>query len=182
MTELVFIAVSAAVIYVIFLYNRFIKQKNTADEAWSGIDVQLKRRYDLVPNLVACVKGYAAHEKKTLADVVELRNSAMQASTVAEKSKADGAFAGALRSLFALGGAYPDLKANQNFTDLQNQLAEIEDALQNARRYYNATARDYNISVDSFPSCLIARRFGFGKKDFFEAQEDERQTVGVSFE
>lgn len=182
MIEFILIAALAAVLYAVFLYNRFIKQKNTADEAWSGIDVQLKRRYDLVPNLVACVKGYAAHERETLADVVELRNSAMNASTVAEKSKADGALSAALKSVFALSEAYPDLKANQNFADLQKQLGEIEDALQNARRYYNATARDYNISVDAFPSCLIARRFGFDKKDFFEAEADERRTVGVSFE
>ncbi len=181
MIEGIIVLIAAAVLFLIFLYNRFIKLKNMADEAWSGIDVQLKRRYDLIPNLAACVEGYATHEKETLAKVVELRNTAMKASSVSEKSKADNALSESLKSVFALSEAYPDLKANQNFLDLQKQLGDIEDTLQNARRYYNATVRDYNIAAESFPSCLIAKQFGFEKKDFFEAAENEKEAVKVSF-
>lgn len=168
-------------LYGILLYNRFIKKQNLCKEGWSGINVQLKRRYDLIPNLVASVKGYAGHEKETLEKLVELRSSAMQAQTPQEKSKAEIGISGTLKTLFALMENYPDLKANENFIQLQSSLVDIEDNLQNARRYYNATVRDYNTMVDAFPSNIIARSYGFEKKEYFEIDEAEKQNVKVAF-
>ncbi len=170
-----------AVSFFIYYYNRFITLRNQVDEAWSGVDVQLKRRYDLIPNLVETVKGYAKHERGTFESVVRARNEALKAQTPAEKSKAEAALTVALRGLFALAEAYPELKANINFLELQKQLAEIEDSIQLARRYYNAVVRDYNILCDSFPSLIVANIFGFTKRDFFEIPEGERENVKVSF-
>ena len=169
------------IIYGIIAYNRFIKQENLCDEAFSGVQVQLKRRYDLIPNVVSCVKGYAAHEKNTLEEIVAQRNSAMNAVGVAEKSTAENALSRTLKTVFALAENYPDLKANQNFIQLQETLAHIEDDLQNARRYYNATARTLNTMVKSFPSNLIASRFGFTPREFFQANETEQQNIQVAF-
>jgi len=166
---------------LIYYYNKFIKLKNQVDESWSGIDVQLKRRYDLIPNLVETVKGYAKHEKETLENVIKARNMAKNATNVEEKAQAENMLTGALKTIFALAENYPDLKANENFLNLQNTLNEIEDNIQNARRYYNAVVRDYNILCESFPSVIIANMFNFKKREFFEIEEKERENVKVSF-
>jgi LemA protein len=169
-------------LWAVAIFNKLVKNRNLVLEGWSGIDVQLKRRYDLIPNLVETVKGYAGHEKEVLAKVVELRNSAAQAQTVSEKAPIENMLTQTLRQLFALAEAYPDLKANQNFLDLQGQLSEIEEQIQFARRYYNGTARDMNILVQSFPSNLIARSFGFNEADYFEIElTTERETPKVQF-
>jgi len=169
-------------LWAVAIFNKLVKNRNLVLEGWSGIDVQLKRRYDLIPNLVETVKGYAGHEKEVLARVVELRNSAAQAQTASEKAPIENMLTQTLRQLFALAEAYPDLKANQNFLDLQGQLSEIEEQIQFSRRYYNGTARDMNILVQSFPSNLIARSFGFNEADYFEIElATERETPKVEF-
>ena len=168
-------------ILFIYYYNKFIKLKNQADESWSGIDVQLKKRYDLIPNLVETVKGYASHEKETLEKVIQARNMAVGAKSVEEKAKAENFLSSTLKSLFAVSESYPDLKANENFMNLQNTLAEIEDAIQMARRYYNAVVRDYNIACEAFPSVIIANIFHFKKREFFEIEEAEKENVKVKF-
>ena len=167
--------------YIVSIYNRLVRLKNQAEEGWSGISVQLKRRYDLIPNLVNCVKGYAAHEKETLEKVIEKRNLAMSVQAPAEKAAAENEFSQTIKSLFALGESYPELKANTTFIELQQSLNTVEDDLQNARRYYNATVRDLNTAIDSFPSNVIARKFSFEKKDFFDISETEKHNVTVSF-
>lgn len=151
------------------------------DESWSGIDVQLKRRYNLIPNLVETVKGYAKHEKQTLENVVKARNMAMGTQNVKEKAQAENMLTGALKTIFALAENYPNLKANQNFLGLQKTLAEIENDIQNARRYYNAVVRDYDILCEAFPTVIIANMFNFKKYEFFEIEEAERENVKVSF-
>jgi len=163
------------------LYNRLVKLSNMVDESWSGIDVQLKRRYDLIPNLVETVKGYAAHERQTLQAVVDARNRAIGAQGVAEQAQAENMVSAALRNLFALAESYPDLKANQNFLDLQANLSAVENDIQNARRYFNAVTRDYNIACQAFPSVLVANLFGYRKREFFEIEGAERENVSVSF-
>ncbi|UCF88059.1 MAG: LemA family protein [bacterium] len=169
-------------LWAIAIFNRLVKNRNLVLEGWSGIDVQLKRRYDLIPNLVETVKGYAGHEKEVLAKVVELRNSAAKAQTAGEKAPIENMLTQTLRQLFALAEAYPDLKANQNFLDLQGQLSEIEEQIQFARRYYNGTARDMNILVQSFPSNVVARSFGFTEAEYFEIElATEREAPKVSF-
>ncbi|MBR1944928.1 MAG: LemA family protein [Alphaproteobacteria bacterium] len=167
--------------YVISIYNRLVRLKNQAEEGWSGISVQLKRRYDLIPNLVNCVKGYAAHEQATLEKVIEKRNQAMSIQAPAEKAAAENALSQTIKSLFALSENYPDLKANTTFIELQHSLNTVEDDLQNARRYYNATVRNLNTAVDSFPSNIIARKYGFEKREFFDIDETEKQNVKVTF-
>ncbi len=174
------ILLAVAVIAVI-LYNGLVKLKVQGDGAWSDIDVQLKRRYDLIPNLVETVKGYASHEKGTLEAVIEARNRAMTAQGPAERAEAENMLTGTLKSLFALAESYPQLRAAENFTQLQNSLSQIEDAIQNARRYYNAVARDYNPKVLQLPSNVIARAFGFREREFFEMDEGERAVPRVSF-
>lgn len=169
------------ILYFISVYNRLIKQRNMCDEGWSGITVQLKRRSDLIPNIVSSVKGYASHEKDTLEKVVAMRNAAMSATAPQEKIAAENALTQSLKSLFALAEAYPDLKANQNFLQLQNTLSEIENDIQNARRYYNATVRDFNTTIGSFPSNLIASKYNFTKKDFFDVPESEQAVPTVTF-
>jgi LemA protein len=181
-----FIAIAAVLgvllLYVVYIYNSLIKKKNLVDESWSGIDVQLKRRYDLIPNLVETVKGYASHEKETLANVVELRNAAMSAEGDLEKrAEKENQLSQTLKSIFALAEAYPELKANQNFQQLQTELTEIEDAIQNSRRYYNATVREYNVAIETFPTVIFANMLGFQKRDYFEAAEEERENVKVDF-
>ncbi len=155
---------------VILFYNGFVRLSNLKREAWSGIDVQLRRRYNLIPNLVETVKGYAGHEKNLLEDVVKYRNQCIDAQKVRAQESAENLFTQALRGVFALAEAYPDLKANQNFLELQTSLTEIEDQIQLARRYYNGTVRNYNIRVDSFPSLIIARLFKFKPADYFEIE------------
>lgn len=180
-----FLFILILVVIVVFLsivyYNKLIKLKNQAEESLSGIDVQLKRRYDLIPNIVETVKGYASHEKDTLEKVIQARSMAQNATKINDKAQAENVLSGALKSLFALAESYPDLKANQNFLDLQKSLSEIEDNLQLARRYYNAVVRDYNILCETFPSVIIANLFNFSKKEFFEIDAEERKNVKVKF-
>ncbi|MDF1654032.1 MAG: LemA family protein [Coxiellaceae bacterium] len=170
------------ILWVIGIYNSLIKLKNQVQEGWSGIDVQLKRRHDLIPNLVSTVKGYKEHESSTLEEVTKLRANAMQASSVAEKAKAESALSLGLGKLFAVAENYPDLKASANFLDLQKSLSDVEDNLQNARRYYNATARDFNTKVQSFPDNVIAGMFHFTSQPYFELDsEAEKAVPKVSF-
>lgn len=178
---IILIIIGITVGLFISIYNRFIKLKNQADESWSGIDVQLKRRYDLIPNLVETVKGYASHEKETLEKVIQARNMAQSAGNVAEQAQAENFLTGALKSIFALSEAYPDLKANTNFMELQRTITDVEDQIQMARRYYNAIVRDYNISCEAFPSVIIANMFSFAKREFFEIEEAAKENVQVKF-
>ena len=166
----------------ITIYNSLVKMRTQAQGAWADIDVQLKRRWDLIPNLVETVKGYASHEKDTLEAVIDARNRAMSASGPADKAQAENMLSGALKSLFALSEAYPQLRAVESFTSLQGTLGEIEDAVQNSRRYYNAVVRDYNTKVEQFPSVLVANAFRFQKEEFFELDDEaQRDAPTVSF-
>ncbi len=169
------------ILFVVAQYNSLVKLKNQAEEAWSSIDVQLKRRYDLIPNLVETVKGYAKHEKETLENVIKARNMAINATNIGEKAEAENFLSGTLKSLFALSESYPELKANQNFLKLQDTLSEIEDYIQNARRYYNAVVRDLNTKIETFPSNIIANLFNFKKREYFEIREEEKEPVKVKF-
>ena len=172
------------VLWAIFAYNSFVRLVNQAKEAWSDIEVQLKRRYDLIPNLVETVKGYAKHESSAFENVTKARSAAMGAGTLAEKGVAELSLAGALKSVFAIAEAYPDLKANQNFLSLQSELSDTENKIQSARRFYNGTVRDLNTAIDSFPGNLIASSFKFTKMEFFELEADEqvaKEPVKVSF-
>ena len=173
----------AVVLAVIVIYNRLVRLRTTVRSSWSDIDVHLKKRYDLVPNLVETVKGYASHEKTVFEKVTEARSYAMRASSPADKAKAENMFSETLKSLFAVAEAYPELKANTNFQQLQTQLKELEDNIEYARRYYNAVVRDYNILTETFPSNMIAKWFRFVKEEFFELEEPgvERKPVKVSF-
>jgi LemA protein len=176
--------VAIIAVYVIFVYNGLVRARQMAEEAWSGIDVQLKRRADLIPNLIETVKGYAAHEKGTFEEVVKLRNQAqaVPSGDVAGRAQAEGLLSQALGKLFALAEAYPDLKANQNFAELQTSLETIESEIQMSRRYYNGAARELNIKVESFPSNLLAGPFGFSKRDYFEiTNEADRAVPSVKF-
>lgn len=169
-------------IWVILAYNRFIVLINRAKEAWSDIDIQLKRRYDLIPNLVNTVKGYVAHESATFDNVTKARAAAIGASNIADKGKAENALTGALKSVFAVAEAYPELKANQNFLDLQAQLTDTEDKIQAARRFYNGNVRDLNIALEAFPGNLIAGTFHFTKMELFTLDEEAaKQPVAVKF-
>ncbi len=171
--------------YAVVIYNRLIALKNRVSEAWSDIAVQMKRRYDLIPNVVETVKGYAAHEQTTLEQVVAARNVAMSDNgDAAHQAQTEGLLQGALKNLFALAESYPDLKANQGFLDLQTQLAEIEEVIQKARRYYNGSVRDLNNLIEQFPSNLIAGMFNFKMASFFEldpAQSAAAEPVAVKF-
>lgn len=170
------------VLWFVAIYNRFIRGKNLVQEGWSGIDVQLKRRHDLIPNLIESVKGYMQYEQKTLANIVELRSRSMSVESIKEKAEVEGELTRALKSIFALAEAYPDLKANQNFLDLQSNLAGIEDQIQLARRYYNGAVRDFNILVESFPSVIVARTFNFQLVEFFGIETAaEREVPSVRF-
>ncbi|KPJ55638.1 hypothetical protein AMJ49_06660 [Parcubacteria bacterium DG_74_2] len=167
---------------VIAVYNSLIKLRNRAQEAWADIDVQLKRRYNLIPNLVETVKGYASHERELFEKVTEARTRAMGATGLKEKGQAENMLTGALKSLFAVSENYPDLKASQNFLELQRELRDTEDKIQAARRFYNANVRDLNIKRESFPSSIIANMFGFKKMELFELVEAEaRETPKVKF-
>ena len=169
------------VIMVITIYNKLVVLKNHTQEAWSGIDVFLKKRHDLVPNLVEIVKGYAAHEKQTFDDITRYRSQAMQAKEQTERIESETGLGQALGRLMAVVENYPDLKANVNFLELQKQLAEIEDELSISRRYYNGTVRENNIYVESFPSNIIAEMFHFAKGTFFEIDKNEKGVTKVSF-
>ena len=162
-------------------YNSFVKMRNTCEEAWATIDVYLKKRYDLIPNLVETVKGYAKHESGTLEKVIAARNAAMSADAPRDKIAAENALTGTLRSLFAVAEAYPQLPANTNFLDLPNQLTQIEAELATARKYYNATVRQINTKMETFPSNIIASMMHLKKFDYYEIEEEERQNVKVQF-
>lgn len=184
MTFLLFIIGIAGLIILagILIYNRFVRLRFTVRSSWSDIDVLLKKRYNLVPNLVETVKGYATHERGVFEKVTEARAKAMQASSPAEKSQAENIFRETLKSLFAVAEAYPDLKASVQFSQLQSQLQQVEDSIEYARRYYNAVVRDYNTMTEAFPSNLIAGQFGFTKEEFFELEAPaEREPVQVKF-
>ena len=186
MTGIILLAIIAAVVlYAIILYNQLVSKRQMANEGWSGIDVQLKRRTDLIPNLLESVKGYMSHEKDTLREVTELRAKAQAIpdENVAERAKAEGMLSGALGRLLAIAENYPDLKASQNFIDFQDALEDTENKLEMARRYYNGTVRDLNVMVEQFPSNLIAGKFGFTHREFFEIEEaSERAVPKVSFD
>lgn len=174
--------VAMIAIWIAVSYNGFVKLKNSVEEAFSTMDVFLKKRYDLIPNLVETVKGYAAHESGTLEKVVQARNMVQNAGSMEDKVTNEGVLSGALKTLFAVAESYPDLKANQNFIDLQNQLHKIEEDIANARKFYNAIVKMLNIKVESFPSNLIAKMFHFTRKPMFEVEsEEERQNVKVEF-
>lgn len=180
---LIFLVILAVLVFVfVGIYNGLVKLKNSSEQAWSDVDVQLKRRYDLVPNLVETVKGYASHEKETFEKVVQARNQAMQATSPEDRAQAENFLQSTLKSLFALAEAYPELKANQNFIELQTELANIEEQIQLARRYYNAVVRDLNIRIESVPSNIVATMFNFQKREYFELESaEERKAPGVSF-
>ena len=169
------------VIFLIGMYNSLVQLRVRSESAWSDIDVQLKRRHDLIPNLVETVKGYAAHEKDTFENVAKFRSMAMQATGPVDKAAAENQLTGALKSLFAVAENYPQLQASQEFTQLQSSLNEIEDAIQNARRYYNAVVRDLNTKIQSFPTNILAGMYGFQQKQFFEAAAADREPVAVKF-
>ncbi|MCW9097652.1 MAG: LemA family protein [Ignavibacteriaceae bacterium] len=180
MLVIIFIASAATIVWFIFTYNLFIRDKNLIKEAWSGIDVQLKRRHNLIPNLVESVKGYSNYERNLLEDITRKRAEASKIESIKEKAPAESDLSGMLKNLFVVAENYPDLKANQNFLDLQNQLVEIEDQLQYARRYYNGAIRNYNIRVESFPSNIIAGILDFKQDNFFEISlATERSTPEV---
>lgn len=185
MENLIWIVVAIIVVVIFWLiavYNGLITLKNRTDEAWSDIDVQLKRRYDLIPNLIETVKGYAHHEQETFRQVVEARNAAMnQSGGVEEKAKAENMLSSTLKSIFALAESYPDLKANQNFLKLQDELSDTENKIQAARRFYNGNARDFNIKIEVFPNNLIVNALKFKKFDYFEAAEEAKKNIEVKF-
>ena len=168
-------------IFLIAMYNSLVQLRVRSESAWSDIDVQLKRRHDLIPNLVETVKGYATHEKGTFEDIAKFRSMAMQATGPVDKAAAENQLTGALKSLFAVAENYPQLQASQEFTQLQNSLSEIEDAIQNARRYYNAVVRDLNTKIQTFPTNILAGMFNFQQKQFFEAAATDREPVAVKF-
>lgn len=177
------ITVTVLMLLVIGIYNSLVRLKVRSENAWADIEVQLKRRHDLIPNLLETVKGYAGHEKQTLEDVITARNRAMSASTPSSKAEAEGILVQSLKSLFALAEAYPQLRAVESFNQLQGSLSQIEEALQNARRYYNAVVRDLNTKIQEFPSNFIANFFSFKMREFFEiADAAERAVPKVSFE
>ena len=169
----------AVVVWGAFSFNRLVRLRNQVRTAWADIDVQLRRRHDLVPQLVAAVKGYASHERGVLTAVTELRAQAVATTSPARLGEVEGALEKALTQLFALKEAYPELKANENFLKLQNDLVEVEDHLQYARRFYNGAVRDYNTTIERFPDMLVAQAGGFTQTEFFSAEENERSSVKV---
>lgn len=190
--EIILIIIALVVVFVVGVYNNLIKLRVRSDEAWADIDVQLKRRYDLIPNLVETVKGYASHEKETLAAVLEARSKATAMNIDVSKvtpeqmsqfTSAQSGISGALGKLFAVAEAYPDLKANENFLELQRELTDTENKIQAARRFFNMNVRDLNIAVQSFPANVIASMFGFNSREFFELADGsvEKEPVAVSF-
>jgi LemA protein len=175
------VLVVAIGLYLMFTYNGLVALRNRIENAWAQIDVQLKRRHDLIPNLVETVKAYAGHERDTLDAVVRARNSAMTASGPHDQAATENVLTGALRSVFALSEAYPDLKANQNFLNLQEELSGTEGRIAYARQFYNDTVYRHNTKVESFPAVVIAKRFGFSQREYFEADDDARGSVQVKF-
>lgn len=171
-------------IWLVVTYNYLVRLINRTKEAWADIDVQLKRRYDLIPNLVETVKGYATHESQAFENVTKARSMAMGAQSVEDHAKAENMLTGALKSIFAIAEAYPDLKASQNFSKLQDELSDTENKIQAARRFFNGNVRDLNIALESFPTNVIGRWFKFGKQEYFELNESEgaaKEPVKVQF-
>ena len=168
-------------LYIILTYNGLVTLRNRVKEAWSDIDVQLKRRYDLIPNLVEVVKGYASHEKETLERVITARNVAMSANGAKEKGEAQNVLSGALKNLFALSENYPDLKASTNFLELQRELSDTENKIQAARRFYNGNVKDFNTKIEMFPANIIANMFNFKANDFFSIADEEKENPQVKF-
>ncbi len=182
MTGLILLVVLVVIaVLLIGMYNSLVQLRVRCDNAWADIDVQLKRRHDLIPNLVETVKGYAAHEKGTFENIARFRSQAMQATSPADKAAAENQLTGALKSLFAVAENYPELKASEEFTQLQGSLSHTEDSIQNSRRYYNAVVRDLNTKIQSFPTNILARMFGFLQRQFFEAEATDREPVAVKF-
>ena len=182
LTYIVLAIVVVIILWVVMIFNGLVVLKNRAKEALSDIDVQTKRRYDLIPNLVEAVKGYAAHESGVFEKVTAARANAMNAQGTAQKEQAENALSGTLKSLFAVAENYPDLKASTNFLNLQNELTDTEDKIQAARRFYNTNVRDLNIKIESFPANIIASSFGFKEMDLFQTTNDaEKQPVSVKF-
>jgi LemA protein len=182
MTKIILIVVAAIIVLLIIGYNRLVALRNRAKEAWADIDVQLRRRYDLIPNLVETVKGYASHERELFEKVTEARTRAMGAQGIKEKGEAENMLAGTLKTLFAVAENYPQLRASENFQKLQDELTDTENKIQAARRFYNTNVRDLNIQIESFPSNIIANIFRFTKMDFFEIEETAaREPVKVKF-
>ncbi len=182
--EILFIVLIVAAVvagWLILIYNGLVKMRNRVDEAWSDIDVQLKRRHNLIPNIVATVKGYAKHESSVLTQVTEARTQAMQATSVDEKIASENQLMGTLKSLFAVAEQYPELKANQNFLHLQQELSDTENKIQASRRFYNGNVRDFNAKIQSIPVNLVAGPFGFKLRAFFEASETEKALPKVEF-
>lgn len=180
-TLIILIGLGLFVVYVIVLFNSLVQLRNRVSEAWSDIDVQLKRRYDLIPNLINTVKGYAAHESGVFDRVTKARAAAMQAGTAADKAEAENMLTDTLKSLFAVAEAYPDLKANQNFLELQRELSDTENKIQAARRFFNGNVLELNNKIDMFPSNIIAGMFSFAKREFFEVADGEKEPVKVAF-
>ncbi len=176
-TQVVLVILAVVFLWAVGLYNGLVKLKNRAKEAWADIDVQLKRRYNLIPNLVETVKGYATHEREVFEKVTEARTRAMGAQSVKEKQEAENILSGTLKTLFAVSEGYPELKASQNFLELQRELRDTEDKVQAARRFYNSNVRDLNIKIESFPANLIVSMLGFKKMDLFELTAVEERAV-----
>src|SRR3989344_3944163 len=180
----IFIVLGLLVLWAVFAYNSFVSLINRAKEAWADIEVQLKRRYDLIPNLISTVKGYATHESSVLENVTKARGEAMNTQgPTKEHAQAENMLSGALKSIFALSEAYPDLKANQNFLALQNELSDTENKIQAARRFYNSNVRDLNTKIEVFPSNIIAKSFGFTQKEFFDLADNDvaQNPIAVKF-
>lgn len=175
------VAVAAFGLWLVIVYNSLIRLRNRVDEAWSDISVQLKRRYDLIPNLVSTVKGYAAHERQLFENVTAARSRAMGAQSAHDKAEAENMLSQTLKSLFAVAENYPDLKANQNFLELQRELADTENKIQAARRFYNGNVRDFNTKIQIFPNNIIAGVLKFTAREFFEAEVKEKEPVKVEF-
>lgn len=179
---IILVVIAVLVVWAVLSYNRFIVLLNRAREAWSDIEVQLKRRYDLIPNLVETVKGYASHESRVFQQVTEARARALGAKTIKERSEAENALSSTLKSLFAVAENYPQLRAADNFLELQRELRDTEDKIQAARRFYNGNVRDLNIKIDAFPSNIVANLFKFKKMDLFELEEEAaKEPVKVNF-
>lgn len=180
--NIVIVIVIVIVLWLVFTYNGLIRKRYRVREAWSDIDVQLKRRYDLIPNLVETVKGYATHEKEAFENVTKARAQALGAQTVHEKEAAENMLSSALKSIFAIAEAYPQLRAVESFTKLQEELSDTENKIQAARRFYNGNVMDYNTKIETFPTNLIAGTFGFGKEEFFQLEEEKaKEPVKVKF-
>ncbi|MGA1046668.1 MAG: LemA family protein [Minisyncoccia bacterium] len=177
----ILIVVAVLVIYGIAVYNSLVSLRQKVSEAWSDIDVQLKRRYDLIPNLVETVKGYATHESTVFEDVTKARSQAMNASGLHDKSEAENMLSGTLKSLFAVSESYPELKANENFLELQRELSDTENKIQASRRFYNSVVMSLNTKIESFPDSVVASIGKFEKKEYFEIAEAEKENVKVSF-